>query len=107
MEDRRKVRDAFGFSLLDLPRRSAQALPGGIRDKRPSGILSGTVVPTVFFGQFQLSFPAQPGGYLASSVMFAKNQWHPLPRNEASKLGRSIHNFASPAMFVKRQSICL
>src|SRR5262245_24037437 len=31
---------------------------------RPSGILSGTVVPTVLFGQFQLSFPAQRSGYL-------------------------------------------
>ena len=27
---------------------------------RPSGILSGTVVPTVIFGQFQLSFAAKP-----------------------------------------------
>ncbi len=31
-----------------------------VRVARPSGILSGMVVPTVIFGQFQLSFPAKP-----------------------------------------------
>jgi hypothetical protein len=43
----------------------------------------------VFFGQFQLSFSAQPGGYLVSSVMFAKRKGIHLGER-SSKLGRSI-----------------
>jgi len=77
-----------------FPRRSAQASPGGIRAKgkgmqvplRPSGILSATVVSTVFFGQFQLSIPAQPSGYLASPVMLAKSKGIHLRRTERASL---------------------
>ena len=53
---------------------------------RPSGILSATVVPTVCFGQFQLSIPAQPSGYPASPVMFAKGKGIHLRRTEQTSL---------------------
>ena len=45
-----------------------------------------TVVSTVFFGQFQLSIPAQPSGYLASPVMLAKSKGIHLRRRERASL---------------------
>src|SRR4026208_2142104 len=45
-----------------------------------------TVVSTVCFGQFQLSIPAQPSGYLASPVMLAKSKGIHLRRRERASL---------------------
>jgi len=45
-----------------------------------------TVVSTVFFGQFQLSIPAHPSGYLASPVMLAKTKGIHLRRTQRASL---------------------
>ena len=69
-------------SLTDLPGRSAQALPGGIRAQACSALCALLEFPqpdgtTAFFGQFQLSSPAQPSGCLAPPVMFVETRRHP------------------------------
>lgn len=57
---------------------------------RPSGILSGTVVPTVMFGQFQPSFPAEPRRMPRSSRPCWLTRGHPMRGYRARLLRLSM-----------------
>jgi hypothetical protein len=63
-----------GAILPGLAGWNLRMCPLEIEAMRPSGILSGTVVPTVIFGQFQLSSPARPRRILAPPVMLARSE---------------------------------
>jgi hypothetical protein len=71
-------------SLPDLPWRSANVSPGG-SCAQVYGVLCALLEFSQprfynrgFFGQFQLSFPAQRSGFLATPVMVAKRKAIPL-----------------------------
>src|SRR4026208_1728467 len=96
MEDRRKVRDAFAFCSLDLSRRSAQALPGGIRAKG-----CGSLCALLEFSQHGClnrvlrSVPAfHPGSaerIPRLSGHAREKQRHPPSKKGTSELGRNIY----------------
>jgi hypothetical protein len=80
-----------------MPSRFANGPRGAIRSgfagRKPSGISAAMVSRPWCLGQFQLSFPAQLGGYLAPPVMFAKRKGIPVKGRGQIKYPAAMFNW--------------